>query len=413
VEKQRTGSLRERVKELEEELELLHTIVDTVWSELELENVLERTVNLVREYMEADSCLLYLYDLPSKTLKLQALASSESENCGPIELRLGEGITGWAAARKKMVVIDEKSYLDSRFKPISSLKEDTFESFLSVPLVFKGELIGVLNVQHKEPHKHNSRELRLIETIAQQVAGAIANARLYRDLKEKVKRLEVLYEISHTLVSSVYLEEFLVLVLSMAEKVFGSAFNALLIYNKEEKKFGSVMVYPENKRLAERLLEGSLVRFFLKTVADLKPIQQPDLITAGKEWQKTAEDFSLRSVLAIPVAVRKEPLGVLVLFTSFPHAFTGEEVRLAKSFADQSALLMKTHQIEDKALKLEKKLNERKLVDRAKGILMEKHGMSESEAYEFLRKQSMNLRKSLGEIAEAVITYAEMKVLDG
>lgn len=413
MKEQRSRSLKQRLKEFEEELELLHTIVDTVWSELELENVLERTVNLVREYMGADSCLLYLYDLPTKTLKLKALASAESKNCGPVELKLGEGITGWAAARKKMVVIDEKSYLDSRFKPIASLKEDTFESFLSVPLIFKGELIGVLNIQHKEPHRHTSRELRLIETIAQQVAGAIANARLYRDLKEKVKRLEVLYEISNTLVSSVYLEEFLVLVLSMAEKVFNSAYNALLVYEKEEGKFISAMVYPDNKCLARRLTDGSLARFFFRPLAELKPIQEPDIMSAGKEWQRIAEEFSLRSVLAVPVAVRKEPLGVLVLFTSFPHAFTGEEVGLAKSFADQSALLIKTHQTEDRALKLEKKLNERKLVDRAKGILMEKHGMSESEAYEFLRKQSMNLRKSLGEVAEAVITYAEIKTLDG
>jgi GAF domain-containing protein len=135
-------------------------------------------------------------------------------------------------------------------------------------------------------------------------------------------------------------------------------------------------------------------------------------MVSDERWKNLSSEFSFRSMLAVPVAVRKEPLGIFVIFTSFPHAFSGDEVRLARSFADQSALLIKAYQAEDRALKLEKKLNERKLVDKAKGLLMERHSMTESEAYEFLRKQSMNLRKSLGEVAEAIITYAEIKKLD-
>jgi signal transduction protein with GAF and PtsI domain len=69
---------------------------------------------------------------------------------GNVRMKMGEGITGWVAAHNSVVALPKNASADSRFKSFSSLQEDTYEAFLSVPLVDSGEIIGVINVHHRE-----------------------------------------------------------------------------------------------------------------------------------------------------------------------------------------------------------------------------------------------------------------------
>ncbi|MCX7831881.1 MAG: GAF domain-containing protein [Actinobacteria bacterium] len=401
-------TLKEIVQQLSDELDLLHSIIDTVWSELDLDTVLKRIVELVRSYSAADSCLLYLYDKKDNLLRLLA-ASSDQEIKERVELRIGEGITGWVAANKKLIAIDEKSYSDYRFKQIPFLQEDYFEAFLSVPLIYKGELIGVLNIQRKAKHKHSESEIRLIESIAHQVSGAIVNARLYSELKEKAEMLEALYEASKKLVSENYLDDFLSLLLSLSSQLMNSRFCSLFLYDSTKDKFVLASVQPHYKdvgKLIASKLESKVIREVYETK---KPKQILNLEDYEDEvQQKISKALSLKSSLSVPVIDRKKCIGVLSVYTSYPHAFSVEEVRIVQSLANQASAAIRAYLSEERAEKLERKLNERKLVDRAKGILMKKYGFDENQAYEFIRKKSMDLRKTVGEIAESIITASEI-----
>jgi uroporphyrinogen-III synthase len=110
---------------------------------------------------------------------------------------MGEGVTGWVAEHKAVVALSANASSDQRFKRFPALVEDTYEAFLCVPLVSGGDLIGVINVHHREEHAHTPEEIGLVTFIGEQMGGAMAramladrNARLVEETLEMKRQLE-------------------------------------------------------------------------------------------------------------------------------------------------------------------------------------------------------------------------------
>lgn len=398
------------IKSLKEEIEILHTIIRTVWSELDLDAVLKSIVSVVRKYTSADSVLLYLYDKEKKKLFLSASADGSESQKAQVVLALGEGITGWVAANRETVVVDEKSYEDPRFKFIPGLEEDTYEAFLSVPLIHRNELIGVLNVQRKEPWKHRESEIRLIESIAAQTAGAIVNARMYNELKAKAESLRAIYEISEVIAESRYYDELLSIIVSVTAELFNSkACNIMVVEESEDRlRIVAVAGIPEKEIASKTIsLKDSVSGLAVLTK---KPVQVYDVLNHSDEFhKKLAHREGIKSILSVPLLSGGNAVGVLNVYTSYPHAFSAEEVRVVQSVASQVAVTIRSKVYEEKINQLERKLTERKIIEKAKGIIMKEYKMSEEEAYSFMRKQAMDLRKTIGEVAEAIVTYNMLK----
>src|SRR5260370_1173880 len=118
-----------------------------------LGEALQSTVSLVVEFMECDSCLLYL--LHADELVLCASNNPQPHTIGNVRLGLGEGLTGWVARERRLLSVSREAYLDPRFKLFTDLPEDTYEAFLSAPGIVRNRVSGVINVQHREPHFHN------------------------------------------------------------------------------------------------------------------------------------------------------------------------------------------------------------------------------------------------------------------
>ncbi|MCP5111382.1 MAG: ANTAR domain-containing protein, partial [bacterium] len=119
------------------------------------------------------------------------------EAAGEAPNKMGEGITGWVAEHRSVVALGANAYRDTRFKRFSALVEDTYEAYLSVPLVTGGELIGVINVHHREPHPHAPDEIALLTFVGEQMGGAVAkaelaveNLRLQEETEEMKRQLE-------------------------------------------------------------------------------------------------------------------------------------------------------------------------------------------------------------------------------
>lgn len=170
------SSLKNRLKAKDEEIKLLQEITASVSYNLNLDEVLEEIVELVSKTMKADSCLIYLAEDHSLILKASKIPHPKMIN--KVAMEFGYGITGWAAAKKEAVIINEKAYLDKRFLVVPNLPEDKWEAFVSMPILYKRDIVGVINVQHKKKKKYKPEEIKLLETIASQVGGAITNAKL-------------------------------------------------------------------------------------------------------------------------------------------------------------------------------------------------------------------------------------------
>src|ERR1700686_1978197 len=225
--------LKKSLQEKTKELDVLHQISESISCNLNLDAVLKQIIEIVVQVTRADACLLYLLDGRGEELILRASKNPHPKLIGRIRLEIGEGITGWVAKEKKPVAILKNASDDPRFKFFHNLPEDSYQAFLSVPLIVKNEVIGVINVQHKRPHEHKHGEMALLTTIALQVGGAIENARLYKEMKKKVMQIETLSQVSRTITSNRYLEEILHLIVTMTAEMMDSKICSIMLLHEE------------------------------------------------------------------------------------------------------------------------------------------------------------------------------------
>lgn len=170
----RIKDLESRLETTEQELRLLQKISRLMSREIHLDDALKNIVSFVVEFMQCDSCLLYL--LQGQELVLCAANNPRPDTIGRVRLKLGEGLTGWVARERRLLSVSRESYLDPRFKLFTYLPEDTYEAFLSAPVLLANRVVGVINVQHRDPHFHSGGEMELLTTVGEQVGCLVALA---------------------------------------------------------------------------------------------------------------------------------------------------------------------------------------------------------------------------------------------
>jgi len=134
---------------------LLHRVSNIVSSDLSLDEMLGEIVGLTVQVTDCDACLVYLIERETNEIVLRASQVPHQGDLGNIRLKVGEGVTGWVVEHHSVVALASNAAADSRFKRFQALVEDTYEAFLSVPLVTGGDVIGVINVHHRAPHRHS------------------------------------------------------------------------------------------------------------------------------------------------------------------------------------------------------------------------------------------------------------------
>src|SRR5438105_14956916 len=148
----KTKEVEARLQRTEQQLRLFQKISRFMVREMSLQEVLQGVVALVVEFTQCDACLVYLLD--NNELVLCASNTPHPSTIGKLRLRLDEGLTGWVARERRLLAISREAYNDPRFKTFGELPEDSFESFLSAPVIARNRVVGVINVQHRVPHPH-------------------------------------------------------------------------------------------------------------------------------------------------------------------------------------------------------------------------------------------------------------------
>ncbi|MBI2427030.1 MAG: GAF and ANTAR domain-containing protein [Candidatus Kerfeldbacteria bacterium] len=188
-----TDSIATQLKAREQEIAVLKDITRTIASVLDLDGVLANVIALVRKTMHADACLLYLTE-DSHDGKMFVLRASQRpksrKKIGAVRFAAGSGITGWVAEHGQTVVLEREAYKDQRFVKVAGLPEDDYEAFISVPILFRTRLVGVMNVQYEKPTTFSQHDVELLEMIGQQVGGAIHNAELLAETEALKSAIE-------------------------------------------------------------------------------------------------------------------------------------------------------------------------------------------------------------------------------
>ncbi len=178
-----------RLQRTEEQLRLFQKISRVMVREMSLQEVLQNIVSLVVEFTECDSCLVYLLD--NDELVLCASNTPHPSTIGKIRLKLNEGLTGWVARERRLLAISREAYKDPRFKAFGDLPEDTYEAFLSAPVIARNRVVGVINVQHRLPHQHTGGEMEVLNTVGEQVGCVLVLARMEPTAVESANHVEL------------------------------------------------------------------------------------------------------------------------------------------------------------------------------------------------------------------------------
>jgi uroporphyrinogen-III synthase len=170
------------------EMDALHEIGSRIAAADPLHATLARVVDFVTSLVQCDSCFVYV--LEDDALVMRASKTPHPDVVDRLKLRVGQGITGWVAEHRQPVAVNRHAFEDPRFKTFNDLPEDRYEGFLSVPVLSRGKLVGVINLQNRQPHDYTRQEIQLISTIGFLVGAEIEMARLEVENTQLNERLE-------------------------------------------------------------------------------------------------------------------------------------------------------------------------------------------------------------------------------
>lgn len=226
----------------------------------------------------------------------------------------------------------------------------------------------------------------------------------------QAQQLEALSKISGAISSELYLEDILKLIVTVTAEVMNSKICSLMLFDKDKKELQvrATQAISEDyiKKPPIKLGEGIAGR----VVQTGKPIIVKDVKKDERYVnQDIAKKEKLCSLLSIPLLIKGKVTGVLNLYTSKIHNFTASEVAVLTTVANQAALAIRNAELMIRSQTAQYELESRKIIERAKDILAKESGLGGEDAFARMRRQSMDMRKSMREISEAIILAKELQ----
>jgi len=225
--------------------------------------------------------------------------------------------------------------------------------------------------------------------------------------KEIIKALS---KISEAITSDLYLEDILKLVVAVTEEVMGSKICSLMLLDPEKKELTIKATQSMSREYLNKnplkLGEGIAGKVALEN----RPIVVSNILKDGSyKYKDIGNREGLVSLLSVPLHVKGKVIGVLNTYTSKPHVFSENEINILKTVADQASIVIENYRLVVETKVIKEELETRKTLEKAKGIIMEEQNLSEEEAFKKIQKFAMNNRKSIREVADAIILSHEMK----
>lgn len=389
------------------QLALVHRISGIVSSGLSLEQMLAELIELVVTVTGCDACLVYLLEPTSEEIVLCASQLPHETEIGNIRMRLGEGVTGWVAKHQSVVALSSRASSDPRFKTFSSLQEDTYESLLSVPLISGGEVIGVINVHHKDVRAHSAEEVALLGYVAEQMGGAIARARLMQRSRSAARKVEVLATLGETISAEGFLDRILQAISEMVAQTFDSPLCSIMILDESRQEL-TVKAVRYSVPVLGSLTPVSVQDSAMGRVVRERQVVIVEDIHAEKAFPELFSAPKVVTLLSVPLMTSQSVIGALNIYVQERRTFSEEETRFARAVAGQASLAVENSRLMSETLEMKRTLEARKVIERAKGILQYRDDLTEEEAYLHLRGESRRLRKPMRTLAEAVILAEEL-----
>ncbi|MDE3091791.1 MAG: GAF domain-containing protein, partial [Chloroflexota bacterium] len=330
-------------KQRAERLSLLNRVARGISTTLDLDDLLERVYREISASVDADAFFVALYD-PSTT-ELDFRIRVDSGIREPVQRRLlTPGLTSYVVTNKKPLLIRdfqrEKDHLPSA-RTWGTMEAP--QSWLAVPMLLGDKLVGVISVQAYRPNAYTPAEQELLSTIADTVAIAVENARLFEETARRAEQLATLREIDHTLSSMLDLTTMLEKTLSWLEQIVPYESAAVLLLDGSILRAAAARGR-DRTALRQFALDTSNNKLFHAMDATRSPIIIDELANSA-EWAVVPGLEFAQSWLGAPLIARGKLIGQIGIFSGTPKTFTREHADLVLSFANHAAIAIANAQL--------------------------------------------------------------------
>lgn len=317
-----------------------------------LQTLVERAVNL----LQAHGCGMYLFDPSRNDLEL-AVVSADQEGRGA-RVKLGEGAAGTVAQTRTPLIIDDYQNWEGRR---SLLEGVPYRALVQVPMLYSGELIGVLDVYEygDSERKFSEDDVQLLSHFAAQAAGAIHNARQFEQISRRVEELGALSQISSALRTATGRAEMLPIIIDhsrsalKAEDALFAAFDPVTNELLVERASGYVESLIGMHISLDAGLLGNMIRAG-------KPYISSDIRVSGLLGHLESAG-NLRCAAAIPLIIEGEPIGLLAIAREernniLPQPFSEREVSLLTAIGDMIANALRRDSLHEETVRYTEQL---------------------------------------------------------
>ena len=282
---------------------ILYEIVSTVGSSLDLDEVMGAVVRLLSDASAVHACFVYLIE--DDRLVLRAASEPYTDLVG--EITLDKGIARWAVEHGEPA-FTQNAIDDPRNEFVSELEEEKFQSLLSVPISGRDAVIGAISMHTEAPREFSAEEVELLTSTASLVGGAIENARLYEETRQRVGELEHLTELAETLARAQQLGEVLTAVADRTRQLLHSrsCHVYMLDGGSEELRLRASAPGEEEARAVIRLSElGPLARSGRSASVAVPIVADDELLGLITAEGTTEVDLARAAANQTAVAIKK------------------------------------------------------------------------------------------------------------
>jgi GAF domain-containing protein len=315
-------------------LKLFLDVTKAITSNLNLKEVFDLIVHKVPEVVGVDATTLRLLNPSGKKLVLHA-AYGVSElylERGPVD---AEESVLKALAGTPFAVYDAAE--DPGIRYHEAAREEGIKSLLVAPIVIRGEIKGILRLLSKTHRTFEADEIDFVAAIAEQCGIAIENARAYEEQKRQISYFKALAEIGKAINSTRNLDDLLTLIVRRMPEVMNLKACTVRLIESAGGRLELKAAYGLSRKYLERgALDEELATHY---IMQGEPVVIPDArVDIHTVYHKAAEEEGVGSILAVPITVQEEPIGMMRLLTAEVRYFSAADVNFALAVAEQSGI---------------------------------------------------------------------------
>jgi phosphoserine phosphatase RsbU/P len=327
---------------------LLLEVADVVNTTLDLESTLRRVAELVRKVIDYEIFAILLLSERTQELRMRFHVGYPREIAERMRVKVGQGVTGQAAQLRQAVLVDDVTKADGYINALPNVRSE-----LAVPLIVKNRVIGVINIEARDPGYFTEEHKRLLTLIASRMAVGIENAQLYTRTTRQARTLLLLNEISRELTSILNLDQLLKRVGELLSRLIDFQMFSILLLDPAGQKLQHrfSLRFQENIHLKHDI---SLGLGIVGHAAQHKhAVLVPDV---SKDSRYIAVNPETRSELAVPLVYKDKVIGVLDLEHTRRGFFTEDHKRTVTTLAAQVAIALENARLYEEIARQERRL---------------------------------------------------------